>query len=85
MINLTIGGKLMKNNKKTSFLVKVDYTNNNSMQGSLHWLEENKVVRFKSMMELMELMALALPDKEPLQWDDTEKVLNIEKQLDNEK
>jgi hypothetical protein len=52
------------------------------MQGSLHWLEENKVVRFKSMMELTELMALALPDREPLQWDDSEKVLNIEKQLD---
>lgn len=72
----------MSNNKKTSFLVKVDYTNNHTMQGSLHWLEENKVVRFKSMMELTELMALALPNKEPLHWDDSEKVLNIEKQLE---
>lgn len=72
----------MKKETKASFLVKVNYTEHQSMQGTLHWLEENKVVRFKSVLELISLLIEALPNEEMMTWDDIKKVVHIEEHLD---
>ncbi|MBN2795650.1 MAG: hypothetical protein JXR88_09605 [Clostridia bacterium] len=72
----------MRKETKASFLVKVNYTEHQSMQGTLHWLEENKVVRFKSVMELISLLMEALPNEEMMTWDDVKKVVHIEEHLD---
>lgn len=62
--------------------MKVNYTEHQSMQGTLHWLEENKVVRFKSVMELISLLIEALPNEELMTWENIKKVVHIEEHLD---
>ncbi len=67
--------------KRTSFLVKIDHTVNHTMQGTIHWLEENKVTRFRSVFEMNELMVKAHNEFHEVTWDHEEKVLVIDKHL----
>lgn len=40
----------------SSFLLKIKYNQNHTIQGSIQWLEKRKTVCFRSMMELMLLL-----------------------------
>ena len=42
--------------KKGTFIVKVEYCQNESWQGQVIWAEENRSVRFRSALELMKLI-----------------------------
>jgi hypothetical protein len=46
--------------KKETFIVKVEYCQNETWQGLVIWAEENKTVRFRSALELMKLMDEAM-------------------------
>ena len=46
--------------KKETFIVKVEYCQNETWQGQVIWAEENKTVRFRSALELMKLMDEAM-------------------------
>lgn len=70
---------------KASFLVKVDYIKNASIQGSIHWLEEDKITRFKSMMELITLIIKAIPKEEEVDWNDLNKIISFQQSLDETK
>ena len=45
---------------KGTFIVKVDYCQRNTWQGRVIWAEENKILRFRSALELIRLMDEAL-------------------------
>lgn len=47
-----------------SFLIRVQYKENTSWQGTIHWLEERKSHTFRSLLELIMLLQEAL-DKGP--------------------
>ncbi len=47
-------------NKKETFIVKVEYSQNRSWQGKVIWTEEGRQVRFRSTLELLKLMDEAL-------------------------
>ena len=51
--NSNNNSKLIKN---TSFLLKIKYHQNHSIQGSIQWLEKRKTVYFRSLMELIMLL-----------------------------
>ena len=46
--------------KKGTFIVKVEYCQNETWQGQVIWAEENRSVRFRSALELMKLMDEAM-------------------------
>ncbi len=52
---------------KGNFLLKILYTQNNDIQGTLQWLEEERTVNFRSSMELIYLLseAVGLMDDSP--------------------
>ncbi len=41
---------------KGTFIVKVEYNQNQTWQGQVIWAEENKIVRFRSALELLKLI-----------------------------
>ncbi|MBQ6588387.1 MAG: hypothetical protein IJI01_06905 [Butyrivibrio sp.] len=45
---------------KGTFIVRVDYCQRNTWQGRVIWAEENKILRFRSALELIRLMDEAL-------------------------
>jgi hypothetical protein len=45
---------------KGTFIVKVEYCQNETWQGQVIWAEENRSVRFRSALELMKLMDEAM-------------------------
>jgi hypothetical protein len=47
-------------NKKETFIVKVEYSQNRSWQGQVIWAEEGRQVRFRSTLELLKLMNEAI-------------------------
>jgi len=51
-----------KNQKNTdnSFLVKIKYRQNSSWQGTVQWVETGKTQNFKSCLELIRLMDIAV-------------------------
>ena len=59
-----------------SFLVQIRYRQNSSWQGNVQWIEAGKTQHFKSCMELIRLMDIALlseaEEKEKIGWDDGE-------------
>ena len=57
-----IGGnsELEYGSKSATFVVKVIYSKNTSVQGHLHWLESEKSVPFRSYMEMTSLINEAL-------------------------
>ena len=46
--------------KKETFILKVEYFQNETWQGQMIWAEENRSIRFRSALELMRLMDEAL-------------------------
>ena len=46
--------------KKGTFIVKVDYCQNESWQGRVTWAEKNRTLHFRSALELMRIMDDAL-------------------------
>lgn len=46
--------------KKGTFIVKVEYCQNETWQGQVVWAEENRSERFRSTLELLKLMDGAL-------------------------
>lgn len=66
--------KTKKNNKENrnkglfnhpaTFMIKIIYSKNTSVQGYLHWLENEKSVPFRSYMELTYLINEALNSNE---------------------
>jgi len=51
-------------NFENTFLVKIKYRQNSSWQGSVQWVEGGKTQNFKSCLELMRLMDLAVISSE---------------------
>ena len=47
-------------NRKGTFVVKVEYCQNETWQGKVVWAEENRTERFRSMLELVKLMDEAM-------------------------
>ena len=69
--------KHLKTPGGTSFLVRIIFRQNNSIQGELCWLESDKTVRFRSFMEMAALMqeamekdGMAEADQKFRSWDD---------------
>jgi hypothetical protein len=69
--------------KGSSFLVKIKYSENNSIQGSIHWLEKKKIVNFRSMMELMMLLSESISKEELRNWEDKRGKLEILENISN--
>lgn len=61
--NLNSSNTVIKN---TSFLLKIKYHQNHSIQGSIQWLEKKKTVYFRSLMELILLLQEASSDNTEL-------------------
>ena len=55
------------NRNKGTFIVKVDYCQRNTWQGRVIWAEENKILRFRSALELIRLMDEALSEGQDIQ------------------
>jgi phosphotransferase system HPr-like phosphotransfer protein len=72
-----------KNIRGSSFLVKIKYQQNSSIQGTIHWLEENKIVNFRSMMELMSLVTENLDKNKIRKWGGNEGKLEVLEKLSN--
>jgi len=69
--------------KGSSFLIKIKYQQNNSIQGSIHWLEKNKIVNFRSMMEMMMLITENIDKKQLRSWGGSEGKLEALEKLSN--
>jgi hypothetical protein len=69
--------------KGSSFLVKIKYSENNSIQGSIHWLEKKKIVNFRSMMELMMLLSESISKEELRNWEDKQGKLELLENISN--
>ena len=65
--------------KDRTFIVKVKYNQNHSMQGSVQWVEQGRIVNFRSEMELLSLLSEAVDDKEIRSWEDDNLILSIVK------
>jgi len=66
------GGNSNLCNQTATFVVKILYSKNNSIQGYLHWLENEKSVPFRSFMEMTQLINDALTSTEVVSfrsWD----------------
>ena len=57
---MSINGEKDLKNSENSFLVKIKYRQNSSWQGSIQWIETGKTQNFKSCLELIRLMDLAV-------------------------
>jgi len=78
-----MNGKAKDKIKGSSFLVKIKYSENNSIQGSVHWLENKKIVNFRSMMELMMLLMESVSKEELRNWQENEGTLEILEKVSN--
>ena len=50
--------------KKQTFIVEVIDHQRGTWQGQIHWVQGNKKIPFRSIMEMLHLMDSALPDGE---------------------
>ena len=55
---------------KTSFIIKILFTNNHTWQGEITWVEENKTLPFRSELEMLKLMdsAMDINKEEKMEW-----------------
>ncbi|NLO98604.1 MAG: hypothetical protein GX091_11170 [Peptococcaceae bacterium] len=53
---------------KGNFLIKILYTQNNDIQGTIQWLDEEMTSNFRSALELINLLseAVSLMDDSPI-------------------
>ena len=65
--------------KDRTFIVKVKYNQNCSMQGSIQWIEKGKIINFRSEMELLSLLCESVDTKEIRSWEDDSSTLSIVK------
>ncbi len=65
--------------KDRTFIVKIKCNQNHSMQGSVQWVEQGRIVNFRSEMELLSLLIEAVDDKEIRSWEDDNLILSIVK------
>ena len=63
--------------KDKTFVLKIRYQQNHSIQGSIQWIEQEKIVSFRSMMELMLLLNDAMDQQEFRSWSGGEGVLEL--------
>lgn len=63
--------------KDRTFIVKVKYNQNYSLQGSVQWVEQGRLVNFRSEMELLSLLNEAVDNKEIRSWEDDNLMLSI--------
>lgn len=49
--------------RSSTFLIKIMYTQHTSAQGNVQWIEEEKTLSFRSFMELIHLLEEALQSK----------------------
>jgi len=78
-----MNGKGKDKIKGSSFLVKIKYSENNSIQGTVQWLENKKLVNFRSMMELVMLLSESVSREELRNWEDNEGTLEILENISN--
>ena len=52
---------------KGTFIVKVDRCQRGTWQGRIVWAEENRIMRFRSALELIRLMDQALAESQEIQ------------------
>ncbi len=60
--SLSVGG--------SSFLVRIQFKQNASWQGTVQWLEEKKTCNFRSLLELLMLIQEALEKSEDQELDE---------------
>lgn len=65
--------------KDRTFVVKVKYNQNYSIQGSVQWIEKGKIVNFRSFMELFSLLSESIDNDEIRSWEDDSQILSIVK------
>lgn len=63
--------------KDKTFVLKIKYNQNHSIQGSIQWVEQKKVVYFRSMMELILLLSESVEDKDIRSWNEEDGMLSI--------
>ncbi len=57
---LSAANNLDSGHRKGTFVVKIEYCQNETWQGKVVWAEENRTERFRSMLELIKLMDEAM-------------------------
>lgn len=62
--------------KNSSFLLKIKYQQNHSVQGTIQWIETRKTVCFRSLLELIFLIKeAAMNNMEIRSWDGNEGII----------
>ena len=56
------------NEKPNTFMVKIIYSKNQTVQGYLHWLEAEKSIPFRSFMEMVILISDAMESCEEMEF-----------------
>jgi hypothetical protein len=67
--------------KDKTFVLKIKYNQNHSMQGSIQWVEKKKTVNFRSMMELILLLSESMESKDIRSWDGSDGMLEMIKSI----
>jgi len=65
--------KQAESNSEASFLIRIQYRQNASWQGTIQWLEEKKTKKFRSELEMMMLINEAAQTKLST-WENKEEV-----------
>lgn len=63
--------------KDKTFVLKIRYHQNHSIQGTIQWIEKEKIVSFRSMMELLLLLNESLDPQDVRSWIGEEGVLEL--------
>ncbi len=63
--------------KDKTFIVKIKYSQNHSIQGFIQWIEKEKTLNFRSEMELLSLLCEAADIKEIRSWKNEEPALSV--------
>lgn len=59
-----------------TFIIKVDHCRNGSWQGELVWANEQKSVRFRSTLEMLQLMDEAIKSKKSMNDEETAHIVS---------
>lgn len=62
-----------------TFIVKLQYNQNLSLQGTVQWIEKGKIVNFRSMMEFLSLLTESMGCEELRSWEDNPNIFTIAK------
>jgi hypothetical protein len=66
--------KVQETNSDT-FILKIKHLDNNTIQGSLQWINTSQIVYFRSLMELIALLSQASGVGEMRSWDSALNIL----------